>query len=145
MGRPKFVETYGYVLSTGSVDEAANTWIITIDERRHLRRRTTLHRQNDYQMGNLKPKQLSITRVSKLVRMEISERFWAQITFRFANTYVFAKGRRHLAGQIQPSSKGHRVLRMICYTSSLLVQPRNWLDSENHRPGQCGGAFGNHK
>ncbi|TIA08887.1 hypothetical protein D6C80_08955 [Aureobasidium pullulans] len=46
---------YGYVLSTGSVDEAANTWIITIDERRHLRRRTTLHRQNDYQMGNFKP------------------------------------------------------------------------------------------
>lgn len=66
---------YGYVLSTGSVDEAANTWIITIDERRHLRRRTTLHRQNDYQMGTFKPKQLGITRVCKLVRMESLERF----------------------------------------------------------------------
>jgi len=145
LGRPKFVEIYGHALSTGSVDEAANTWIITIDERRHLRRRTTLHRQNDYQMGNFKPKQLGITRVCKLVRTETLERFWAQITFRSANTYVFAKGRRHLAGQIQPFSKGYRVSRMILCTLPLLIRPRNWPDFENHRPRQCGGAFGNHK
>lgn len=58
---------YGYVLSTGSVDEAANTWIITIDERRHLRRRTTLHRQNDYQMGTLNPSSLASRELASLL------------------------------------------------------------------------------
>ncbi|THY02301.1 hypothetical protein D6D03_05146 [Aureobasidium pullulans] len=73
---------YGHLLSTT---------IIKIDERRLLRRRTTSQRQNDYHMGDFKAKQLGITSVCKLVRMEVLERFWAQITIRFASTYVFAR------------------------------------------------------
>ncbi|THW02425.1 hypothetical protein D6D02_06109 [Aureobasidium pullulans] len=73
---------YGYLLSTT---------IIKIDERRLLRRRTASRRQNDYHMGDFKAKQLGITSVCKLVRMEVLERFWAQITIRFASTYVFAR------------------------------------------------------
>lgn len=42
-------------------------------------------------MGDFKAKQLGITSVCKLVRMEVLERFWAQITIRFASTYVFAR------------------------------------------------------
>ncbi|THW37763.1 hypothetical protein D6D21_08113 [Aureobasidium pullulans] len=73
---------YGHLLSTT---------IIKIDERRLLRRRTASQRQNDYHMGDFKAKQLGITSVCKLVRMEVLERFWAQITIRFASTYVFAR------------------------------------------------------
>ncbi|THX25409.1 hypothetical protein D6D12_06927 [Aureobasidium pullulans] len=73
---------YGHLLSTT---------IIKIDERRLLRRRTASQRQNDYQIANFKPKQLGITGVRKLLRMEILQRFWEQITFHFASTYVFAR------------------------------------------------------
>ncbi|THX72972.1 hypothetical protein D6D05_07619 [Aureobasidium pullulans] len=73
---------YGHLLSTT---------IIKIDERRLLRRRTASRRQNDYHMEDFKPKQLGITSVCKLVRMEILQRFWEQITSQFANTYVFAR------------------------------------------------------
>ncbi|THW25992.1 hypothetical protein D6D23_03847 [Aureobasidium pullulans] len=57
---------YGHLLSTT---------IIKIDERRLLRRRTASQRQNDYHMGDFKAKQLGITSVCKLVRMEVLERF----------------------------------------------------------------------
>ncbi|KAL2031035.1 hypothetical protein VTO58DRAFT_108390 [Aureobasidium pullulans] len=73
---------YGHLLSTT---------IIKIDERRLLRRRTASQRQNDYQIANFKPKQLGITGVCKLLRVEILQRFWEQITFHFASTYVFAR------------------------------------------------------
>ncbi|THV67811.1 hypothetical protein D6D28_07200 [Aureobasidium pullulans] len=73
---------YGHLLSTT---------IIKIDERRLLRRRTASQRQNDYQIANFKPKQLGITGVCKLLRVEILQRFWEHITFHFASTYVFAR------------------------------------------------------
>lgn len=68
--------------------------IISVDERRKLRRRTILQRQNDYKMENLKPKQLSTTRVCTLIRTKIVVWFWGQITFRFANTFCVCKIRR---------------------------------------------------
>ncbi|THY12614.1 hypothetical protein D6D01_08556 [Aureobasidium pullulans] len=107
---------YGHLLSTD---------IITTDEGRLLRRRTASHRQHDYQIGNFKPKQLSLTKVCKLVRMEILQRFWEQITFRFASTYVFARfvgAYRPMDQVLDIGSRNLPVLRR-CANIQVVVKP----------------------
>ncbi|THZ09931.1 hypothetical protein D6C95_00918 [Aureobasidium pullulans] len=103
---------YGHLLSTT---------IIKIDERRLLRRRTASRRLNDYHMGDFKPKQLGTTSVCKLLRMEILQRFWEQITFHFASTYVFARFLGAYRPMDQVLDMGSRNLAVLSRSANVQV------------------------
>ena len=109
--------------------------IISVDERRKLRRRTILQRQNDYKMENFKPKQLSTTRVCTLIRTEIVVWFWGQITFRFADTFCVCKVRRCVppARLSKSSRSAHAMSRSFRFDSNKNILPSEDIMTEEQR------------